>query len=109
MFWIGTVYTIIFMAFMYYISDRVEYLPCVGIYAIGRGLIPCLFPFAGVISIIVNTVIRFIIGLLFVKLLVKLTYSLDDYRVIVAILSFTELVITYAFAFLAASILYNIV
>lgn len=106
---IGIVYLFAFMAFMWYMSDRVNYLTCVSIYAVGRGVIPCLFPFVGILTIIVNFVVRFVIGLLFVKLLIKFTYSLDDYRVIVPILAIIEFIITLVLSMIIAGMIMSIV
>lgn len=101
---LGLVYLILFMAFMHYAVDRYDYLPCVGIYALGRGLLPALFPFAGVLNVVILTVAHFVIGFVFVKIFTALTVNLNDYRAIIAVGAVIEFVISIGLAIAVAAV-----
>lgn len=66
------IYTVIFFAFLYYTCTRYEYWGNVFIYIIGMGLLPSLFSYGGLASLMVVMFIRFIIGLILIKLLIKI-------------------------------------
>ncbi len=66
------IYTVIFFAFLYYTCIRYEYWGNVFIYTIGMGLLPTLFSHGDLASLIVAMIIRFIIGLILIKLLIKI-------------------------------------
>lgn len=67
------IYTVIFFAFLYYTCTRYEYWGNVFVYTIGMGLLPTvLFAYDGLASIMVAMFIRFIIGLILIKLLMKI-------------------------------------
>lgn len=93
-------YLIIFMIFMYSIADRFSYMQYVGIYTVGRGLLPALIPFTGVVTIIASTVFHFLIGLIFVKLFYSLTEYIERYMLVVAIGSILEFIISIVFSLL---------
>lgn len=66
------IYTVIFFVFLYYTCTRYEYWENVFIYTIG-GLLPTvLFAYDGLASIMVAMFIRFIIGVILIKLLMKI-------------------------------------
>ena len=75
----GIAYLFLFMVFFKYAVERYDYLPCVGIYAVGRGLIPALLALNGPVYAVILTVIYLIIGFLFVKAFTIFTENIENY------------------------------
>ena len=66
------IYLVIFIAILYFTCSRYEYLPNVIIYTIGMGLLPTLFSFNGFGNLIIVLLLRFVIGLILIKLLMMI-------------------------------------
>lgn len=62
----------IFMAILYLTCNKYEYFPNVIIYVVGMGLIPALFAFNGFGNLLIVLLIRFVIGLILIKILTML-------------------------------------
>lgn len=63
------IYSVIFIAILYFTCSRYEYFLNVIIYTIGMGLLPTLFSFSGFGNLIIVLLFRFVIGLILIKLL----------------------------------------
>lgn len=63
------IYTVIFIGILYLTCSNYDYWPNVIFYTIGMGLLPTLFSFNGFGNLVVNIIIRFIMGLIMIKLL----------------------------------------
>lgn len=75
---VGLIYLILFMCFLYFTCSRYEYWPNVIIYTIGRGLIPTLFSYSGFGNLMAVVLLRFVIGLIVIKLLTMLNDYFQD-------------------------------
>ena len=72
------IYTVVFFAFLYYTCSRYEYWTNVLIYTIGMGLIPEIFSFSGIGAFLISILLRFVIGLILLKLLIKINDFLQN-------------------------------
>lgn len=72
------IYLVLFMFVLYSTCNKYEYWPNVIIYTIGRGLIPALFSYSGFGNLIIFILLRFIIGLIIIKLMFKLNDYLQE-------------------------------
>lgn len=67
------IYIVIFIAFLYWLCNRYGYWTNVTAYTIGMGLLYTLFfNFTSFPSLIVAIILRFIIGLIYIKLINKI-------------------------------------
>lgn len=72
------IYLVLFMCFLYFTCSRYEYWPNVVIYTLGRGLIPTLFSYVGFGNLILIILLRFIIGLILIKVLILINNYFQD-------------------------------
>lgn len=63
------IWSVIFMVILYLTCNKYEYFPNVVIYTVGMGLIPALFAFNGFGNLIIILLLRFVIGLILIKIL----------------------------------------
>lgn len=72
------IYIVVFMGFLYLTCSRYEYWPNVFIYTIGRGFIPALFSYTTFGNLMAVLFIRFIIGIIIIKLLTMINDYFQD-------------------------------
>lgn len=74
----GLIYVVLFICVLYFTCSRYEYWPNVIVYTIGMGLIPTLFSYSGFGNLLLVILLRFVTGLIIIKLLTKINDYFQD-------------------------------